>query len=214
MNVIYCFVYLISPLAVCLTTGPKPLPKRAVHIVRSRASFFRWEYPLLSLSSYNCFLRLIPRLPVTPISPFVFPSIDIVYYLPSFLTYLLTYSLTHSLTHSLHGAVLLEKLPGLQLVKKFPEFYETRRFIPALTSARCLSLFWTSSIQFIQPYPISWRSALILSFHLRLGLLLVSIDVLPPTHRSAFINRIHRWGFQKRYSDIFLYFLFVRQKSP
>ena len=35
-------------LAVCLTTGPKPLPKRALHIVRSRASSFKWDYPLLS----------------------------------------------------------------------------------------------------------------------------------------------------------------------
>jgi hypothetical protein len=34
-----------------LTTGPKPLPKRALHIVRSRASSFKWEYPLLSLRS-------------------------------------------------------------------------------------------------------------------------------------------------------------------
>jgi len=35
-------------LVVCPTTGPKPLPKRALHIVRSRASSFKWEYPLLS----------------------------------------------------------------------------------------------------------------------------------------------------------------------
>ena len=35
--------------------------------------------------------------------------------------------------------VLLEKLTGLQLVK-FPEFYGTRRFITAFTSARHLSL--------------------------------------------------------------------------
>jgi hypothetical protein len=62
-------------LAVCLTTGPKPLPKRALHIVRSRASFFRCEYPFLSLrSSRNCLL-LFPRLPVTSIPPFIFPSI-------------------------------------------------------------------------------------------------------------------------------------------
>jgi hypothetical protein len=27
-----------------LTTGPKPLPKRFLHIVRSRASSFKWEY--------------------------------------------------------------------------------------------------------------------------------------------------------------------------
>jgi len=28
-------------LVVCLTTGPKPLPKRALHTVRSRASSFK-----------------------------------------------------------------------------------------------------------------------------------------------------------------------------
>ena len=52
-------------LVVCLTTGPKPLPERALHIVRSRASSFKWEYPLLSLRSSNSFLRLLPCLPVT-----------------------------------------------------------------------------------------------------------------------------------------------------
>jgi len=62
-------------LVVCLTTGPKPLPKRALHIVRSRASSFKWEYPLLSLRSSNSFLRLIPCLPVTSIPPCIFPSI-------------------------------------------------------------------------------------------------------------------------------------------
>ena len=36
--------------------------------------------------------------------------------------------------------VLLEKLAGLQLVKKFPAFYGTRRFLTALTSARHVSL--------------------------------------------------------------------------
>jgi hypothetical protein len=38
--------------------------------------------------------------------------------------------------------VLLEKLTGLQLVKKFPAFYGTRRFLTALTSDRHLSLSW------------------------------------------------------------------------
>jgi len=32
--------------------------------------------------------------------------------------------------------VLLEKLTGFQLVKEFPEFYGTQRFITAFTSAR------------------------------------------------------------------------------
>jgi hypothetical protein len=45
-----------------LTTGPKPLPKRFLHIVRSRASSFKWEYPLLSLRSSSSFLRLLPHL--------------------------------------------------------------------------------------------------------------------------------------------------------
>ena len=45
--------------------------------------------------------------------------------------------------------VLLEKLTGLQLVKKFPAFHGTRRFITALTGVRQLSLFWASPIQSI-----------------------------------------------------------------
>ena len=59
----------------CLTTGSKPPPKRFLHIVRSRASSFKWEYPLLSLRSSSSFLHLLPRLLVTSISTFIFPSI-------------------------------------------------------------------------------------------------------------------------------------------
>jgi hypothetical protein len=59
----------------CLTTGSKPPPKRFLHIVQSRASSFKLEYPLLSLRSSSSFLRLLPRLLVTSISPFIFPSI-------------------------------------------------------------------------------------------------------------------------------------------
>ena len=62
-------------LVVCLTTGPKPLPKRALYIMRSRASSFKLEYPLLSLRSSSSFLRLLPRLLFTSIPPFIFPSI-------------------------------------------------------------------------------------------------------------------------------------------
>src|SRR5215471_17700226 len=66
--------------------------------------------------------------------------------------------------------VLLEKLTGFQLVKKFPAFYGTRRFITALTSVRHPSLSCASPIQSTYPHPNSWRSNLILSTHLRLGL--------------------------------------------
>ena len=66
--------------------------------------------------------------------------------------------------------VLLGKLTGLQLVKKFPAFYGTQRFITTLTSFRHPSLSWASPIQSTYPQPTSWRSILILSTHLRLGL--------------------------------------------
>ena len=66
--------------------------------------------------------------------------------------------------------VLLEKLTSLQLVKKFPAFHGTRRFITALTSVRHLSLSCASPIQTIYPHPTSWRSTLILSTHKCLGL--------------------------------------------
>ena len=62
-------------LLVCLTTGPRPLPKRALHILRSRASSFKWEHPLLTLRSSTSFLRLLPRFPVTSIPLFIFPAI-------------------------------------------------------------------------------------------------------------------------------------------
>ena len=61
--------------------------------------------------------------------------------------------------------VLLENL-----VKKLPAFHRTHRFITTLTSIRLLSLSWANPIQSIYPRPTSWRSILILSTHLRLGL--------------------------------------------
>ena len=58
--------------------------------------------------------------------------------------YLLTYLLTP------WCRVLLEKLTGLQLVKKFPAFHGTRRFITTLTSVRHLSLSWASSLHWVK----------------------------------------------------------------
>jgi hypothetical protein len=66
--------------------------------------------------------------------------------------------------------VHLEKLTGLQLVKNFPTFYGTWRFITTFTSAHHLSLSWATSIQSITPHPTYWRFILILSSHLCLGL--------------------------------------------
>ena len=52
--------------------------------------------------------------------------------------------------------VLLKKLTRFRLVKKFPAFYGTRRFITAFTSARHLSPSWASSIQSIPPHPYQY----------------------------------------------------------
>ena len=95
----------------------------------------RWE----TLDDIRCFHRNVIKIQLT--------------YL---LSYLLTHTLTQLLTHSLTpcSKVLLEKLTGSQLVKKFPAFYGTRRFITAFTSTRELSLSWASSIQSTPPIPL------------------------------------------------------------
>ena len=65
------------------------------------------------------------------------------------------------LTYLLHGAEsFLRSYLILQLIKKFPAFYGTRRFITVLTSARHPSLSWANSIQSPQPLPTSCRSLL------------------------------------------------------
>jgi 1,4-dihydroxy-2-naphthoate octaprenyltransferase len=60
----------------------------------------------------------------------------------NFFTYLLICLLIYLFTYLLTpwSRVLLEKLTGSQLVKKFPAFCRTRRFITAFASARHLSL--------------------------------------------------------------------------
>ena len=80
------------------------------------------------------------------------------------LTYLLAYLLTPC------SRVLLEKLISYQLVKIFPAFYRTQRFITTFTSACHLSITSARSIQPMPSHPTSWRSILILSSNLCLGL--------------------------------------------
>ena len=76
----------------------------------------------------------------------------------------------HKLLLTPCSRVLLEKLTGSHLVKKFHTFYGTRRFFTAFTGHRHLPLSSASSIQAMPPHPTSWRTILILSSHLRLGL--------------------------------------------
>jgi hypothetical protein len=60
---------------------------------------------------------------------------------------------------------ILEKPPIVQLLKNFPAFYGTRRFITVFTSS--LHWSWARSIQSIPPHPTSLRSVSTLSTHLR-----------------------------------------------
>ena len=89
----------------------------------------------------------------------------------------------HNLRNYLHTTwvrVLLEKLIGSQLVKKFPTFHGTRRFITAFTNARHLSLSWARSIQSMPSHPASWKFTLILSSHRRLDLPSGSLPQVSP----------------------------------
>jgi hypothetical protein len=68
------------------------------------------------------------------------------------------------------GGVLLENLRVTHLLKNFPAFYETQRFVTVFTTARHWSLSWVRRIHSTTSQPISLTSILILSSHLRLGL--------------------------------------------
>ena len=56
----------------CLTTDPQPLAKPVLHKMRSTASSFSLQYPLVSLRSSSSCLRLVPRLLVTISFPLSF----------------------------------------------------------------------------------------------------------------------------------------------
>jgi hypothetical protein len=56
-------------------------------------------------------------------------------------------ALHYSILHCIPWSIVLEKLTGSQLVKKFPALYGTRIFITAFTSAPKLPLSWARPIQ-------------------------------------------------------------------
>jgi hypothetical protein len=64
------------------------------------------------------------------------------FYAQNYITYLLSWA-------------LLEKPPIVQLLKNFPAFYGTRRYITVFTRALHWSLSWTRSTQSIRSHPIS-----------------------------------------------------------
>ena len=95
-------------------------------------------------------------------------------YLGLIFSYRYSDTLTHPSTYLLtpFSTTLLEKLTCYQLLKKFPSYYGTRKFITAFASARHLSVSLASLIQSISPQPTSRRSIVwhVLSSPLRLGL--------------------------------------------
>ena len=126
------------------------------------------------------------------------------------LTYLLTYLLTP------WCRVLPEQLTGLQLVKKFPAFHGTRRFITAHTTVRHLSLSCVIllALWYIEISTQSWtafkywktaRSRWILNWYtydLYCIYIYIYFDVLLTVHLSIFIslfnqldaqNLFHKW---------------------
>jgi hypothetical protein len=77
------------------------------------------------------------------------------------ISYLLTYPMEQSPSWEANRFVASQEIPRI---------FVLRNYITAFTSARHPSLSWASSIQFIHTRPISLRSILILSTHLRMDL--------------------------------------------
>ena len=84
-------------------------------------------------------------------------------------TYLITYLLTYLLTYSMEQRPYWEA-NRYAASQEIPHIVWNPKVHYLITSDGHMSLSWPCSIQSIPPHPISWRSMLILSSHLRLGL--------------------------------------------
>jgi hypothetical protein len=118
-----------------------------------------------TLVSYrNTYTASQPKRPRLEISPPWQPQNSL--RIPAYESMLLTYSLTHFMVQD-----IIWKSDNHSACQKISSFlYETRRFITVFTKARRWTLPWASRIQFVPSIPISLRSSLLLSSHLRLGL--------------------------------------------
>jgi hypothetical protein len=79
-------------------------------------------------------------------------------------------SVKDQVSHPHKTRVLPERLIVSQLIKKFPAFYGTQRFINAFARARSFILSWTRSFQPATSHQVSLRSILVVSSHLRLDI--------------------------------------------
>ena len=117
---------------ICLTTGPKPPPKRCLHIVRSRTFSIKWEYPFLSLKSSSSFLSLLLLLLLLTSSS---SSSSCHFHLPLYLSF-----------DNLFRRQFLRKMWPIQLVFRF--LISCRIFLCSLTLSNTSS-FLTWSVQLI-----------------------------------------------------------------
>ena len=97
-------------------------------------------------------------------------------WLTNLLTYLLTYLLSYLLTP--WNRVFFKKLTGSQLVKKFPAFYGTRKFINAFTRVHqqqedtikvLWMLFFCHSLKLLLPQDLKFKILPKCRDHLRLA---------------------------------------------
>ena len=114
---------------------------------------------------------------------------------------------------------LSEKLRVPQLVKKFPTLYGTQRLATTFTSTCYLYLSSASSIQSIPAHSTFWRSILIFSFHLCLGLLsslfpsglptnIMHAPLLSPIHATCTTHLIIRYKTQHNLNNYLSQFNF------
>jgi hypothetical protein len=131
---------------ICITTGARRLVQIRYYVIRLSGWY------LNRLLFDPCVHRFCPTLQqilaFRILSEWLLFKIQF-FFTPSFVSVLLTYSL-----HTPLSRVLLEKLIGFQLVKKFPAFYRTRRFVTWFTSARHLPLSWARLIQSVPHIPL------------------------------------------------------------
>ena len=139
-------------------TCPYPEPARSTPYSHNLLPEYPpYYYPPI----YTLVSQAVSYPPVSPPKPCTHLSPQYILCLTYWITSLLTYSMQHSPSWDANS---------FSAIQENPAFYGIRRFITAFTRDGHLSLSWTRSIQSIPSHPNSWRSILVLSFRLKLGL--------------------------------------------